>query len=233
MGAGAPVEPAPGPAGRTLSPLAPERAPGSLVLMGPPGALVPHYAGASMDPVAILTPPVHKLSFAVSGLRSVPWLALMVQETLGWQSVSVEGLSPGSPAGASRWEDVQEPIWVIAWAHPGVGASAVGHTAGGVAHLSEGESRVMSAEQRREQAAVALLTAWLEDRGGASEYPATLMWDLVVELGDGEDTSGVLEGVLSLVAGLTSVAGELLVRSAQGHGRSAEDELQSLSLLFA
>jgi hypothetical protein len=91
----------------------------------------------------------------------------------------------------------------------------------------------MNAEQRREQAAVALLTAWLEDQDGTSDYPATLMWDFVVELGDGEDTSGVLDGVLSLVAGLTSVAGELLVRSAQGHGRSAEDELQSLSLLFA
>ncbi|MDF3045178.1 MAG: hypothetical protein K0R30_1406 [Ornithinibacter sp.] len=91
----------------------------------------------------------------------------------------------------------------------------------------------MDAELRREQAAVALLTAWLEDQDGSSGYPATLMWDFVVELGDGEDTSGVLEGVLSLVAGLTSVAGELLVRSAQGHGRSAEDELRSLSLLYA
>ena len=91
----------------------------------------------------------------------------------------------------------------------------------------------MNAEQRREQAAVALLTAWLDDDDGTAEYPATLMWDFVVELGDGKDTSGVLEGVLSLVAGLTSVAGELLVRSAQGHGTSAEDELQSLSLLFA
>ena len=91
----------------------------------------------------------------------------------------------------------------------------------------------MNAEQRREQAAVALLTAWLEDKNGALEYPATLMWDFVVELGEGNNMSGVLEGVLSLVAGLTSVAGELLVRSAQGRGTSAENELQSLSLLFA
>ena len=117
--------------------------------------------------------------------------------------------------------------------HAGVEASAVGHTAGGVGRLSEGTRRAMNAEQRRERAAMALLTAWLEDEDGASEYPATLMWDFVVELGDGEDTSGVLEGVLSLVAGLTSVAGELLVRSAQGRGTSAEKELQSLSLLFA
>ena len=91
----------------------------------------------------------------------------------------------------------------------------------------------MNAEQKREQAAVALLTAWLEDEVGTFAYPATLMWDFVVELGDREDLPGVLEGVLSLVAGLTSVAGELLVRSAQGHGTSEEDELRSLSLLFA
>ncbi len=49
----------------------------------------------------------------------------------------------------------------------------------------------------------------------------------------GDDLSGALEGVLSLVAGLTSVAGHLLIRSAHGHGTTEEQELQSLSLLFA
>ena len=91
----------------------------------------------------------------------------------------------------------------------------------------------MDAEQKREQAAVALLTAWLEDEDGTSEYPATLVSQLAVELGTGEDLSGALEGVLSLVAGLTSVAGHLLIRSAHGHSTTEEHELQSVSLLFA
>ena len=91
----------------------------------------------------------------------------------------------------------------------------------------------MDAEQKREQAAVALLTAWLDDDDGTSEFPATLVSDLAVELGSGDDLSGALEGVLALVAGLTSVAGQLLVRSAQGHGTSEEQELQAVSLLFA
>ena len=91
----------------------------------------------------------------------------------------------------------------------------------------------MDAEQKREQAAVALLTAWLADEDGTSEYPATLVSEIAVELGSGDDLTGALEGVLSLVAGLTSVAGHLLIRSAHGHGTTEEQELQSLSLLFA
>ena len=91
----------------------------------------------------------------------------------------------------------------------------------------------MDDQQKRDQAAVALLTAWLEDEDGTSEFPATLVSELAAELGRGDDLSGALEGVLSLVAGLTSVAGHLLIRSAHGHGTSEEQELQSLSLLFA
>ena len=91
----------------------------------------------------------------------------------------------------------------------------------------------MDAEQKREQAAVALLTAWLEDEDGTSEVPASLVADFAAEFGGDQDLASVLEGVLALVAGLTSVAGHLLVRSAHAHGRSEEDELQSLSLLFA
>jgi hypothetical protein len=91
----------------------------------------------------------------------------------------------------------------------------------------------MDAQQKRDQAAVALLTAWLEDEDGTSEFPASLVSELAVELGSGDDLSGALEGVLSLVAGLTSVAGHLLIRSAHGHATSEEDELRSLSLLFA
>ena len=91
----------------------------------------------------------------------------------------------------------------------------------------------MDGEQNRQQAAVALLTAWLEDEDGTSDYPATLLSDLAVELGSGDDLTGGLEGALALVAGLTSVAGHLLIRSAQGHGTTEEQELQSLSLLFA
>jgi hypothetical protein len=91
----------------------------------------------------------------------------------------------------------------------------------------------MDAQQKRELAAVALLTAWLEDEDGTCELPATLVSDMVVELGGGDDLSGLLEGALSLVAGLTSVAGQLLVRSADVHGTSEEQELQTLSLLFA
>ena len=91
----------------------------------------------------------------------------------------------------------------------------------------------MDAVQKRELAAVALLTAWLEDEDGTSGFPASLVSDFAVELGGGDDLSGVLEGVLALVAGLTSVAGHLLVRSADVHGSSEEQELQTLSLLFA
>jgi hypothetical protein len=91
----------------------------------------------------------------------------------------------------------------------------------------------MEPEQKREQAAVALLTAWLDDEDGTSEFPATLVSELAVELGNGNDLPGALEGVLSLVAGLTSVAGHLLIRSSHGHGTTEEQELQSLSLLFA
>ncbi len=91
----------------------------------------------------------------------------------------------------------------------------------------------MDAQQKRDQAAVALLTAWLEDEDGTSEFPANLVSELAVELGSGDDLSGALEGVLSLVAGLTSVAGHLLIRSPHCHGTTEEHELQSLSLLFA
>ena len=98
---------------------------------------------------------------------------------------------------------------------------------------ARGTSWGMDARQKQEQAAVALLTAWLEDEDGTSESPATLVSDFVVELGGGHDMSRVLEGLLSLVAGLTSVGGHLLVRSARAHGRSAEHELQRVSLLFA
>ena len=91
----------------------------------------------------------------------------------------------------------------------------------------------MDAQQKRELAAVALLTAWLEDEDGTCELPATLVSDIIVELGGGDDLSGVLEGALSLVAGLTSVGGHLLVRSARGRGTSEEHELQTVSLLFA
>ena len=80
---------------------------------------------------------------------------------------------------------------------------------------------------------MALITAWREDEDGASEYPADLVSDLVVGLGGGHDTPAVLEGVLALVAGLTSVAGHLLIRSAHSSGTTEEQELQSLSLLFA
>ena len=91
----------------------------------------------------------------------------------------------------------------------------------------------MDSQQKRDQAAVALLTAWLGDEDGTSDYPANLVSELAVELGSGEDLTGALEGALALVAGLTSVAGHLLIRSAQGHGTTEEQELQSLSLLFA
>ena len=87
--------------------------------------------------------------------------------------------------------------------------------------------------QKREQAAVALITAWLEDEDGTSDFPATLVADSIVALAEGDDISGALEGALALVAGLTSVAGHLLIRSAQGHSTTEEQELQSLSLLFA
>ena len=76
----------------------------------------------------------------------------------------------------------------------------------------------MDSLQERELAAVAMLTAWLAEDDGASEFPASLVSDLVVELGSGDDLTGALEGALSLVAGLTSVAGQLLVRSAETHG---------------
>jgi hypothetical protein len=91
----------------------------------------------------------------------------------------------------------------------------------------------MDAQQKRELAAVALLTAWLEDEDGTSGFPASLVSDYAIELGSGDDLSGVLDGVLALVAGLTSVAGQLLVRSADVHGTSEEQELQTLSLLLA
>ena len=91
----------------------------------------------------------------------------------------------------------------------------------------------MDSQQRRAQAALALLTAWLEDEDGTSELPATLVADSVIALGNGEDLSGALAGAISLVAGLTSVAGQLLVIAAQANGRSEEEELQSLSLLYA
>jgi hypothetical protein len=90
----------------------------------------------------------------------------------------------------------------------------------------------MDDQQKRDQAAVALLTAWLGDEDGTSEHPATLVSQLAVELGSGDDLSGALEGALSLVAGLTSVADHLLIRSAYGHGTTEERELQSSSLLF-
>ncbi len=51
----------------------------------------------------------------------------------------------------------------------------------------------MDAEQRRKQAAVALLTAWLEDEDGTSQYPDTLASELAVELGSGDDLTGALE----------------------------------------
>jgi hypothetical protein len=57
--------------------------------------------------------------------------------------------------------------------------------------------------------------------------------ELAVELGGGDDLAGALEGVLSRVAGLTSVAGHLLIRAARGSGTTEEQELQSLSLLVA
>ena len=91
----------------------------------------------------------------------------------------------------------------------------------------------MDGEQERAQAAVALLTAWLEDADGTSEFPATLVADLAVALGEGDDLHGALVGALSLVAGLTSVAGQLLVLAARANGTSEEEQLQSLSLLYA
>ena len=87
----------------------------------------------------------------------------------------------------------------------------------------------MNAEQKRDQAAVALLTAWLEDQDGPSEFPATVVSELAAELGAGDDLSGALEGVLALVAGLTSVAGHLLIRSAHGHGTTEEHGANSLA----
>ena len=59
------------------------------------------------------------------------------------------------------------------------------------------------------------------------------MSELAVGLGSGDDLTVALEGVLSLVAGLTSVAGHLLIRAAQGSGTTEEQELQSLRLLYA
>ena len=91
----------------------------------------------------------------------------------------------------------------------------------------------MDPEQRRAQAAVALLTAWLEDEGWHVGIPATLVADSIAALAEADDISGALEGALALVAGLTYVAGQLLIRSAHGHGTTEEQGLQSLSLLFA
>lgn len=82
-------------------------------------------------------------------------------------------------------------------------------------------------------AALALLTAWLEDEDGTSEFPATLTSDLVLELGHGDDLSSALEGALSLVAGLVSVGGHLLIRASRANGTSEEEELQSVGLLYA
>jgi hypothetical protein len=86
--------------------------------------------------------------------------------------------------------------------------------------------------QAHGQAALALLTAWLDDEDGTSEFPAALTSDLVVELGQGNDLQSALRGALSLVAGLTSVGGHLLIRASRANGTSEEEELQSVSLLY-
>ena len=91
----------------------------------------------------------------------------------------------------------------------------------------------MDAQQKRELAALALLTAWLEDEDGTCELPATLVSDIVVELGGGDDLPGVLEGALSLVAGLRPWGVICWCVPLEATARPRSGRCETVSLLFA
>ncbi len=75
----------------------------------------------------------------------------------------------------------------------------------------------MGGELRQAQAhaAVALLTASMENKDGICDFPALLAMDLIDELGGGDQEAGAL----ALVMAMTSLAEHLLLRSSQDHGR--------------
>ena len=83
--------------------------------------------------------------------------------------------------------------------------------------------------QAHDLAAVALLTASMENKDGICDFPVLLAKDLMDELGGGDEEAGAL----SLVMAMTSLAEHLLLRSSADHGVSPRFELRSLRLSYA
>ncbi|WP_270886548.1 hypothetical protein [Pedococcus sp. 5OH_020] len=78
------------------------------------------------------------------------------------------------------------------------------------------------------RAALALVTAWLEDPMGEAEFPTGTMIELIGEIGRGDD----IEGLVSLVIGAVTLSGHLLERLREATGVPVQQTLRDVALAY-